>query len=194
MAAAVAAVAALALSACSSESAGLAAQYGAGTTQNYISGDGTLQTFAVDERGEPVTFATEDPDGNAITSEDYAGQVLVVNFWYAACPPCRVEAPDLQEVNEEFTGKGAEFLGVNVRDQADTARTFEEENGLTYPSVIDTNSGNMLLAFVGQASAKAVPTTLVLDKQGRVAARYLGAVTAPGTLSDIIEQTIAEDD
>lgn len=170
----------------------LAAQYSAGTNQNYISGDGSLTTIAVEDRGDPVAFEGETVEGDAVSSADYEGQVLVLNFWYAACPPCRVEAPDLQQLSTEFAGEGASFLGVNVRDQADTARTFESEIGITYPSVIDANDGNMLLAFSGTVAPNAVPTTLVIDKQGRVAARFLGLIDAPSALKTIIDETIAE--
>jgi thiol-disulfide isomerase/thioredoxin len=119
--------------------------------------------------------------------------VLVINFWYAACPPCRVEMPDLQELNEKYEGNGAAFLGVNVRDQAETAQAKAVEAGVTYPSVIDANDGNMLLAFAGTVAPNAVPTTLVIDKQGRVAARILGQLEGTSTLRTLIDDTIAED-
>lgn len=170
----------------------LAEQYESGSTQNYISGDGTVTTITEGERGEPITFEGVTTEGDAVSSDDYAGEVVVINFWYAACPPCRVEAPDLETLHLSLEGEGASFLGVNVRDQADTARTFERETGVTYPSVIDANDGNMLLAFAGTVAPNAVPTTLVIDKQGRVAARILGQVTSPSALDTIIRDTIAE--
>lgn len=180
----------LLLAGCSADP--LATQYANGTNQNYISGDGTLTLIAPDDRGEPIAFEGETDAGNSVTSADFEGQVLVVNFWYAACPPCRVEAPDLEALHQQFDGKGAAFLGVNVRDQAETAAGFEKEFGITYPSVIDANDGNMLLAFAGTVAPNAVPTTLVIDKQGRVAARFLGLIDEPSTLKTIIAETIAE--
>jgi peroxiredoxin len=188
-AAAIAVVAVLA--GCASDP--LAEQYAAGTTQNYISDAGTLMTIAEADRGEAVDFAGETESGVEVSSDDYRGEVLVVNFWYAACPPCRVEAPDLEELYQQFDGAGATFLGVNVRDQAETALTFEKEAGISYPSVIDANEGNMLLAFSETVAPNAVPTTLVIDKQGRVAARFLGLIDAPSTLKTLIRETIAED-
>lgn len=170
----------------------LAAQYESGSDQNYVSGDGTITVIAAEDRGEPITFESETTGGVAVSSDDYAGEVLVINFWYAACPPCRVEAPDLETLHQTFDGKGAEFLGVNVRDQAETAEGFEREFGLSYPSVIDTNNGNMLFAFAGSVAPNAVPTTLVIDKQGRVAARILGLIDEPSTLEAIIDEAIAE--
>lgn len=170
----------------------LAEQYASGSTQNYISGDGSVTTIAVGEREEPVHFEGVTSEGDAVSSNDFEGEVLVINFWYAACPPCRVEAPDLEKLHVSLEGEGVSFLGVNVRDQADTARTFETETGVTYPSVIDANDGNLLLAFAGTVAPNAVPTTLVIDKKGRVAARFLGQVESPSALDTIIRDTIAE--
>ena len=171
----------------------LAHQYESGTNQNYISGDGSVTVIAAADRDDPISFTATTDAGDEVSSDDYAGQVVVINFWYAACPPCRVEAPALQKLHQDLAGT-ASFLGVNVRDQADTAKTFEKEVGITYPSVIDTNEGNMLLAFAGTVAPNAVPTTLVIDKKGRVAARFLGLIDAPSTLKTIITETIAEDD
>jgi peroxiredoxin len=185
-------IAALALAGCASDP--LAEQYASGTNQNYISGDGSVKVIAPADRGDPVTFEAKTDTGDTVSSSDYAGEVLVINFWYAACPPCRVEAPDLAALAKNFDGNGASFLGVNVRDQAATARTFESEVGIEYPSVIDANEGNMQLAFAGTVAPNAVPTTLVIDKKGRVAARFLGLIEAPSTLKTIITETIAESD
>jgi peroxiredoxin len=179
-----------ALAGCSADP--LAEQYANGTTQNYISGNGTVTTIPVADRGEPVAFEGETSDGDTVSSDDYRGEVLVINFWYAGCPPCRVEMPDLQSLNEQFDGEGAAFLGVNVRDQAATSKSKEQQVGLTYPSVVDANDGNMLLAFAGTVAPNAVPTTLVIDQEGRVAARILGALDGPSTLRTIIKDTIAE--
>lgn len=187
-----AAVALLLLTGCTADP--LAAQYQNGTNQNYISGDGSLTVIAEDDRGPAVEFEAETDAGEPVTSADYAGGVLVINFWYAACPPCRLEAPDLEALAEQFDGEGASFLGVNVRDQAANARNFAEKWGISYPSVVDANDGNMLYAFAGTVAPNAVPTTLVIDKQGRVAARFLGRISDPSTLEAVIADVIAEDD
>ncbi len=184
-------VSALVLSGCASDP--LAEDY-ATTDQNYVSGNGSITVIASADRGEPVSWAGTSDSGTEISSSDYTGEVVVLNFWYAACPPCRVEAPDLEALNQLFTGEGAHFVGVNVRDQADTALTFASEAGVTFPSIIDTNDGNLLLAFAGTVAPNAVPTTLVIDKQGRVAARFLGAIDGQSTLKTIIRETIAEVD
>ena len=187
---AIAAASALLLAGCSSDP--LAEQYREGSNKGYIAGDGTIAEFPVDQRGEPIEFAGETIDGETFDSADLAGEVAVVNFWYAGCAPCRAEAPMLQQVHEEFEGEGASFVGVNVRDQAATAASFEENYGITYPSIVDVNDGTVQYAFAGQVPPAAVPTTLVLDAEGRVAARILGQLKDASILETIVRDVIAE--
>ena len=180
---------ALLLSACSNDP--LADQYLSGDSKNYIAGDGTVTEIEPESRQQPVDFAGTTAEGASVSQKDYEGQVVVLNFWYASCAPCRVEAPELAKLSEKYDGEGASFLGVNVRDQAPQAISFEENYGIDYPSVIDTD-GALQLAFSGEVSPNAVPTTLVIDKQGRVAARILGQVSEPSILDTLIRDTIAE--
>ena len=184
--AATALAAALALSGCSSDSGGLAKQYGNGTTQNYISGDGAVTEVAADKRTDAVDFEAKDIDGETLSSKELKGKVVVLNFWYAGCPPCRAEAKYLNKVHDQFAGKDVAFVGVNVRDERDTAEAFERTFGVDYPTVLDARSGAMQLALSGQVAPNAVPATIVLDKQGRVAARVLGAIDGPGILNTLV--------
>ncbi|WEO77705.1 TlpA disulfide reductase family protein [Cryobacterium sp. SO2] len=186
------AVAALVLSGCSSDDS-LANQYREGNSKGYIAGDGSVTEIPADERGEAIEFDSTLEDGSAVSSADYAGEVLVVNFWYASCAPCRAEAPDLKTISEQFAGEGASFLGVNVRDQPASAIAFNEAYEISYPSAMDVDDGGMQLAFSGSIPPNAVPTTLVLDSSGRVAARILGQVDSPSILETLIKDTIAED-
>lgn len=182
---------AVGLAGCASDP--LAEQYRAGTGQGYISGDGAYTVIAPDDRSAPVSFDSVPLDsGESISSADLDGQVYVVNFWYASCPPCRVEAPDLQALSEEFAPQGVPFIGINIRDRAAQSLAFAEEFGITYPSIIDIESGAARLAFAGQVAPNAVPTTLVVDAQGRVAARISGLLTEPSTLRAMITDTLAE--
>jgi peroxiredoxin len=183
---------ALALSGCTS-SDDLARQYTEGSGKGYIAGDGSVTEIPAEDRDDAVEFDGTLEDGSTVSSADYAGEVLVVNFWYAACAPCRAEAPDLKEISEEFADQGASFLGVNVRDQAASAIAFNDSYGISYPSVMDVDGGGMQLAFSGSIPPNAVPTTLVLDSSGRVAARILGQVTSPSILETLVKDTIAED-
>jgi len=199
---ALAAASALLLAGCSSDP--LADQYREGSGKNYIAGDGTISEFAADQRGEPIEFSGPTVDGGTFDSAATLGDVTVVNFWYAGCAPCRVEAPILEEVSKSF-GVGGEagdqtsaedqdvaFVGVNVRDQAGTAASFEKAYGVTYPSILDVNDGTVQLAFAGDVPPAAVPTTIVLDRQGRVAARVLGQLTDASILESIIDDLLAE--
>lgn len=182
----------LALTACTSSDP-LAEQYRDGTGENYISGDGAVTILAQDSRGEPVSFGGPLDVGGVFDSADVAGSVMVVNFWYAGCPPCRLEAPDLQAVSEQFADQGVVFVGVNILDQAPTALTFAEEFGVTYPSIMDVTDGSVRLAFAGSVSPNAVPTTLVLDTEGRVAGRISGLLRDREILVSMIEGVLEEE-
>jgi len=169
----------------------LAQQYQAGVNKNYIAGDGTVTEFAIDQRPgfEPWTGVTESSFG--LDSAALEGKVVVMNWWYAACAPCRAEAPDLVALYDEFNPQGVEFVGVNVRDSAATALAFDRNFGIEFPSVMDQLSGNVSVAFTGVVSAAAVPTTIVIDKEGRISARILGRIDA-GILSTLIETVLSE--
>jgi peroxiredoxin len=183
---------ALTLGACTGSGDELAAQYREGPGQNYISGDGALTILAPDSRATPVEFSGPTDTGENFSSADYAGQIIVVNFWYAGCPPCRLEAADLEAVYQEFKDQGVVFIGVNIMDQAPTALTFAKEFGVTYPSLLDANDGAVRLAFSGQIAPNAVPTTLVLDKDARVAGRISGLLSDPEVLIGMIESVVEE--
>ncbi|WP_432498930.1 TlpA family protein disulfide reductase [Kineococcus gypseus] len=154
--------------------------------QNWIAGDGTFAQTPPAERGEPITFTGETVDGEALDLADLRGRVVLLNTWFAACGPCREEADDLQQVWEEYADRGVSFVGVNTYDTAAIARSFNERFGVTYPSVLDARSGEAMLALRGVAP-QATPTTVVLDAEGRVAARVSGparASTFAGLLDD----------
>jgi thiol-disulfide isomerase/thioredoxin len=188
---AAAAATALLLSGCTTNDS-LAQQYRSGSGQNYIAGDGTVSEFTAGNRGDAVSFQGVLTDGTPVSSKDYAGEVLVVNFWYAGCPPCRVEAPDLEALSQKYKADGVGFLGVNLYDTASTAESFEKEKGVTYPSVLDRDTGSVLLAFSKTVPPKATPTTLVIDKKGRVSARILGAIPDRSILDSLISDAVAE--
>ncbi len=170
----------------------LAAQYREGSNKGFIAGDGSWTEIPAAERGDPVTWAGTSETGAALSSADYAGQVVVVNFWYASCAPCRAEAPALAKLSAQFEGKGASFVGVNVRDQAANAVAFNDNYGVGYPSVMDVGDGAMQLAFSGSIPPNAVPTTLVIDRSGRVAARILGELSSPSILETLVTSALDE--
>lgn len=186
--AAVVLVLALPLTGCTAEDP-LAQQAVAGDNKNYIAGDGSVTEYAPEKRGEPVQLEAELFNGTTVNSDNWDGQVTVLNFWYAACAPCRLEAPDLQALYEEHKDEGAQFFGVNLRDGAATAAAFERNFGIEYPSINDQDGG-VLLSMTQYVPPQAVPTTIVLDKQGRVAARVLG-VADKSTLDALISDALA---
>lgn len=183
---------ALSLAGCSS-SEKLAEQYQNSSDKGYISGDGSVESIPISERGEPVAFAGPGTNGQEISSDSYAGDVVVVNFWYAGCPPCRAEAPDLVTVANGYADKGVQVLGVNTRDQIAQAQMFEKEFSIPYPSILDKdNDAAVQRAFAGSVPLNTVPTTLILDRQGRVAHRILGQLADASMLETMVDETLAE--
>jgi thiol-disulfide isomerase/thioredoxin len=178
----------LALTGCSSNDS-LANQYRAGDNKNYIAGDGTVTEFSKENRKAAVAWSGTTVTGETISSKDLAGVVVVMNFWFAACAPCRAEAPDLVALQNE--NKDVQFIGVNVRDSAVTANAFERNFKITWPSIIDSNSGSVLLAFTGIVTPQAVPTTLVIGKDGKVTARVLGKIDK-SILGTLIKTAVKE--
>ncbi|MBP2437335.1 TlpA disulfide reductase family protein [Microbacterium amylolyticum] len=167
-------------------------QYLEGENAGYISGEFRVTEIAPEDRSDPVAWAGVTEHGDDLTSVDTAGNVTVVNFWYAACGPCIVEAPDLEAVWQEYQDEDVSFVGVNTYDQAETAISFAIDNDVTYPSIIDVNSGAVKLAFAAATPIQATPTTLVLDREGRVAARIVGQLEGPSILSTLVRETLEE--
>jgi len=190
LAAAAAALALAVLAGCQPQGGGLLD--GSPGEGDYVSTDGSTTAILPENRGEPAEFEAALEDGTPVSAEGLRGQVVVLNFWYADCPPCRIEAADLEGVHREFADAEVAFLGVNVRDTANRARSFTDEFGVTYPTILDAADNAVQLAFVGSVSPNAVPTTLVLDRQGRVAARVSGLVSDPGLLATFIDDALAE--
>lgn len=159
--------------------------------QGYISGDGTVKSLTVAERKDPVSLSGTQLDGGRLDVADLRGQVVVVNVWASWCPPCIAEAKDLEEVHQATEGEGVQFVGINTDADLAAARVHEQRFGVTYPS-IDSDGGRLLLALRGSLPPDAKPTTLVLDREGRVAARVLGRVDV-STLTGLITDALRED-
>jgi peroxiredoxin len=185
-------IAALAVSLAACTNDPLADQYRAGDNKGYIAGDFAVNEIPVAERGEPVVFEATTETGAPVSSEDFLGDVLVVNFWYAACGPCRAEAPDLEKSYSAFEGQDVSFLGVNTIDSAEAAAAFADTYGVTYPSAIASETPAIKLAFAEKTPIQATPTTLVLDAEGRVAARIIGQLPGDSILTTLVRDTLAE--
>jgi len=158
--------------------------------QGYQSGDGSTKTWAVADRGAPVALTGTDFAGGAVDVAAWRGDVVVLNTWYAACPPCRKEAPALAQLATDYQAEGVHLLGINGTDAAGAAQAFERTFALTYPSIADTD-GTAIAALQGAVPVQAVPTTVVVDRQGRVAARILGLADA-STLRALVDDVLAE--
>ncbi|GAA1849560.1 TlpA disulfide reductase family protein [Myceligenerans crystallogenes] len=187
-AAVLAAAAAATLAACT-----VAAESGAGDVagQGYVSGDGSVQSWDAGDRRGPVEIAGTDFEGERVAVADWAGDVVVLNTWYAGCPPCRAEAPDLAGLAGRYEPDGVRFLGINTEDDAATALAFERTFDTPYPSLEDA-SGRVVADLSGVVPLQAVPTTVVLDRQGMVAARVIGQVEA-STLESLVDEALAEE-
>ncbi|MFC8038798.1 TlpA family protein disulfide reductase [Paenarthrobacter sp. NPDC057355] len=177
------------LSACAQEDS-LAEQARKGDNKNYVAGDGSVTEFAKADRAAPVALKGTLFNGAEVKPEDLLGKVTVLNFWFAACAPCRIEAPQLEALNQEFKDQGVQFFGVNLRDEKATAEAFDKTFNITYPSFNDKD-GSVLLSVSGIVPPGAVPTTLVLDKEGKVASRVLGEIEK-STLKALITSAVAE--
>lgn len=171
----------------------LAEQYRSGDNKGFVAADGfRVVEIAAGDRTEPVDFDGVLDTGGTTSSADYAGDVLVVNFWYAGCAPCRVEAPELAAADAAFEGQDVAFLGINLYDGAAASRAFASTYGVEYPSALATEDGSIKLAFAGETPLNAVPVTLVLDKEGRVAARLVGQIEDSSILETLVRETLEE--
>jgi peroxiredoxin len=128
------------------------------------------------ERASAPEFGGTLLGGGAWDSGELAGDVAVLNFWGSWCAPCRVETPEFQEVYAEVRDEGVAFLGLNVKEPDEQfGQAFVDSRGIEFPSLYDP-AGEVALAF-RDYPATAIPSTIVLDRQGRVAAVYTGAVS-----------------
>jgi thiol-disulfide isomerase/thioredoxin len=145
----------------------------AGDTR-FVAGDGKMQVFEAASRKGAPEIGGETLDGASASLAAHKGKVVVLNFWASWCGPCRAEAPVLKEVAAKTKG-GVEFIGVDFKDRKADAQAFERTEQTGYPSIFD-QPGKVALAFQGTVPPAAIPSTLIIDKQGKVAARALGAV------------------
>ena len=176
---------ALTLSACSSD-------VGTSGDTGFVSGKGIITRLPAADREAPGEVSGETLEGEPVSLEDFAGKTVVVNVWGSWCAPCRAEAPELVAASEELAARDVEFLGINSRDlDKAAALAFQRRFEVPYPSIYD-QQGRTLLAFRGTLSPNAIPSTVVIDDQGRVAASVIGEVTR-STLVGLVEDVIAED-
>ncbi len=118
---------------------------------------------------EAPAFTTVDAAGNKVTSEDYRGKVVLLNFWATWCPPCRLEMPDMERLYQEFRERGLEVVAVNFMETAEEVKTFAEEQKLTYPMLLDPRS-----EIAGQYGVMRLPETVLIGREGQVLGKSIG--------------------
>jgi thiol-disulfide isomerase/thioredoxin len=152
--------------------------------ESFVSGDGATTFIKISDRKIAPAIT-----GMSLSGENYTYQkdrVAVVNVWASWCSPCRAEAPTLVALANKYTDVA--FVGILTRDNPANAEAFERRFKIPYPTIIDDS---ILLGFKGSLPANAIPTTVILDKSGLVAARISGVVTV-ASLSKLIEKVSAE--
>ncbi|MFI0189413.1 TlpA family protein disulfide reductase [Streptomyces sp. NPDC017086] len=184
---AVAAAAALTLSAC-----GKGGVSGGGGDTHFVTGSNGIDTVPAGKRVAAPDLSGKTIDGKTLDVADYQGQVVVINVWGSWCGPCRNEAQYFAKVSKQYEDKGVKFVGINTRDTSTTpAVNFEKEHGVGYPSLYDPTGRLMLRFKKGTLNPQLVPSTLVLDRHGKVAARALEALDDTGLL-EMIKPVLAE--
>ncbi|MBB1257407.1 TlpA family protein disulfide reductase [Streptomyces alkaliterrae] len=176
----------LGLTACGSEDKPASSDGG------YIEGTGQITTVAADDRQPAPDLSGKTVEGGELKLSDYRGKVVVLNVWGSWCPPCRSEAPAFAKVSKELEKDGVQFVGLNIRDlDVANAKAFDRNFEIAYPSLYDP-SGKTLLRFPkGSLNPQAIPSTLVLDREGKIATRALKPLSEP-ELREIIEPVLAE--
>lgn len=182
-------VVAIALTAMTASCAGgsdLSAQSG------FVAGDpGSAFVEPADRDPAPDLSGSLLGGGTYSLATDRGDDIVVVNVWGSWCGPCRAEADALEEVYQEVKDQGVQFLGINTRDQEAQALAFVANKGISYPSLVD--DGALQAGFASSLPVAGIPTTFVIDRAGRVAARTVSEVTYTGLLA-LLEPVLAEDD
>lgn len=158
-----------ALAGCTDDKAGSSS----GDTK-FVQGTGKITEVKRSERQKAPDISGKGVDGKHLELSDYKGKIVVLNVWGSWCAPCRAEAPNLAKVANETEGKDVQFVGINTRDlDRANAKAFERNYDIGYPSFYDP-SGKLILRFPkGSLSPQAIPSTLILDRDGKIAVRAL---------------------
>ena len=175
LARAAAAVAALtgaaALAGCSNGTSG-------GGNTGFVSSDVGITAIAASQRVAAPALAGTTLDGEQYSLAQDKGQIVVLNVWGSWCTPCREESPALEETYQKFQAKGVRFVGINTRDDNAAALAFDRSMNITYPSLQDPDETH-LLQFKSLLPPASIPSSVILDRDGKVAVRIIGPVTEP---------------
>jgi thiol-disulfide isomerase/thioredoxin len=159
--------------------------------KNYVGGDGIVKEVPAEDRQSPVEVSGETLAGDHLDLADLRGKVVVVNVWGAWCGECLKEAPMLVDAADELPS-GTEMVGIDIRDLGrDQPLGFERSYGVPYPSIYDPGS-KTLLSIPAPFNPRATPSTVVLDRTGRVAAVVSGVLPSKLTLVELVEKVADE--
>ena len=173
----------LALLACLLTLTGCSSLEGAGD-KGYVSGEGQIVRKAVEAREAPVELVGEDLAGQELSLEDCRGDPVVVVVWGSWCAPCRAEVDDVVAAADQL-GRDAQFVGLNIRDSSPAqAQAFVRNHDVPYPSFYSPD-GKAMLAFDGTLTPNSIPSFVVLDGEGRVAASIIGQLPSTTTLVEL---------
>lgn len=162
-----------------------------GSTEGFVSSNRSITVVPVAERQPAPELTGLDLQGKPLSSADLRGDngILVVNVWGSWCAPCRREAPVLADASRRYAKRDVAFLGLLSRDKPAAATAFSRRFDVTYPSLQDPGS-RLQLRFAGSLPSQGIPTTWIIDREGRVAVRVLAEVTE-ATLDGLIDDELA---
>lgn len=160
-----------------------------GSEFRFVEGTPSGEVIDAADRQDAPNITGELLDGEQFQLDEHTGKIVVMNFWASWCAPCRVEAPDLQQIYQTYQPQGVEMIGVLVRDTKGQGETYSQQVGLTYPSIFDPST-KVALQLRGYPLA-AIPSTVVFDADGKVAAAYVSVVDLE-SLTSTIEKLLAE--
>lgn len=153
----------------------------------YVAGDGTIETIAAGKRQTSIRVQGTTLEGRPLDTATYLGKLVVINTWGSWCPPCNAEAPALQRTWESVRQRGVQFVGIDLREGTAAGKAFQRKYGITYPSLTDGTAIQPQL----KGKAASTPSTLLIDRQGRLAARVSGQVDQ-STLRALLDEVLKE--
>lgn len=145
--------------------------------------------YATDHRSTVGSVVGETLQGTPLNLSTYRGKYVVVNYWSSNCAPCDAEAQGFEALSKSLAPKGVQFVGIDLRDNRDEAKTFERAYHVTYPSLFDPTD-KFLLSFPG-AVPSTTPFTIVIDPQGRIAAKIAGGLDYTD-LKEFLHRAVSE--
>lgn len=169
------ATAAVALTAAGCEGGAIGQNTALSNGQSFVSGTGS-SFLTAGHRPKAPDISGKTLTGSRLALSDYRGSVVVLNFWGSWCAPCRAEAPDLATLASRYRSLGVRFLGIDIQDEPTSAEAFMHTFRITYPSLNDPGD-EIALAFRKTVPPAAIPTTLVIDRSGHIAARIVGGAS-----------------